>query len=70
MSEQLAIHGGQPTVPEGTIKPWPHITDADRQAVMEVLSSDSINEQRKIQSEALSQEWAAYVERKVLYPDQ
>ena len=68
MSEQLAIHGGQPTIPEGTIKPWPHITDADRQAVMEVLASDSINEQRKIQSEALSQEWAAYVGRKYCIP--
>lgn len=68
MSEQLAIHGGQPTIPEGTIKSWPHITDADRQAVMEVLSSDSINEQRKIQSEALSQEWAAYVGRKYCIP--
>ena len=68
MPEQLAIHGGQPTVPEGTIKPWPHITDADRQAVMEVLSNDSINEQRKIQSEALSQEWAAYVGRKYCIP--
>ena len=68
MSEQLAIHGGQPTVPEGTIKPWPYITDADRQAVMEVLASDSINEQRKIQSEALSQEWAAYVGRKYCIP--
>ena len=67
MSE-LAIHGGQPTIPEGTIKPWPHITDADRQAVMEVLSSDSINEQRKIQSEALSQEWGAYVGRKYCIP--
>ena len=68
MPEQLAIHGGKPTVPEGTIKPWPHITDADRQAVMDVLSSDSINEQRKIQSEALSQEWAAYVGRKYCIP--
>ena len=68
MPEQLAIHGGKPTVPEGTIKPWPHITDADRQAVMEVLSSDSINEQRKIQAEALSQEWAAYVGRKYCIP--
>ncbi|MYE91289.1 DegT/DnrJ/EryC1/StrS family aminotransferase [Candidatus Poribacteria bacterium] len=68
MSEQLAIHGGQPIIPEGTIKPWPHITDADRRAVMEVLSSDSINEQRKIQSEALSQEWAAYVGRKYCIP--
>ena len=65
---ELAIHGGKPTVPEGTIKPWPHITDADRQAVMEVLASDSINEQRKIQSEALSQEWAAYVGRKYCIP--
>ena len=68
MPEQLAIHGGKPTVPEGTIKPWPHIIDADRQAVMEVLSSDSINEQRKIQSEALSQEWAEYVGRKYCIP--
>ena len=68
MSEQLAIHGGKPTVPAGTIKPWPHITDADRQAVMEVLSGDSINEQRKIQSEALSQEWASYVGRKYCIP--
>ena len=68
MPEQLAIHGGEPTIPEGTIKPWPHITDADRQAVMEVLSSDSINEQRKIQSEALAQEWAAYVGRQYCIP--
>ena len=68
MSEQLAIHGGKPIVPEGTINPWPHITDADRQAVMEVLSSESINEQRKIQSEALAQEWAAYVGRKYCIP--
>ena len=68
MSEQLAIHGGTPTISEGTIKPWPHITDADRQAVMEVLSGESINEQRKIQSEALAQEWAAYVGRKYCIP--
>ena len=68
MSEQLAIHGGKPIIPEGTIKPWPYITDADRQAVMEVLSGESINEQRKVQSEALSQEWAAYVGRKYCIP--
>jgi dTDP-4-amino-4,6-dideoxygalactose transaminase len=68
MPEQLAIHGGTPTVPAKTIKPWPHITEADRQAVMEVLSGDTINEQRKIQSEALSQEWAAYVGRKYCIP--
>ena len=59
MSEQLAIYGGKPTVPAGRIKPWPHITEADRQAVMEVLAGEGINEQRRIQSDKLSEEWAA-----------
>ncbi len=68
MSEQLAIHGGKPTVPAGMIRPWPHITEADRQAVMEVLSGEGINEQRRIQSEKLSQEWAAYMGRKYCIP--
>ena len=64
MPEQLAIHGGKPTIPAKTIKPWPHVTEADRQAVMEVLSGETINEQRRIQSEKLSQEWAEYMGRK------
>ena len=68
MPEQLAIHGGTPTVPAKTIKPWPHITEADRQAVMEVLSGESINEQRRVQSEKLSQEWAGYMGRKYCIP--
>ena len=68
MPEQLAIHGGTPTVPAKTIKPWPHITEADRQAVMEVLSGASINEQRRIQSEKLSQEWAEYMGRRYCIP--
>jgi dTDP-4-amino-4,6-dideoxygalactose transaminase len=68
MPEPLAIHGGKPTVPAGQIKPWPHITEADRQAVMEVLSGENINEQRRIQSEKLSQEWAAYMGRKYCIP--
>jgi dTDP-4-amino-4,6-dideoxygalactose transaminase len=50
------------------IKPWPHITQADRQAVMDVLSGESINEQRRIQSEKLSQEWATYMGRRYCIP--
>jgi len=61
MPEKLALHGGTPVVPEGMVKPWPHLTDADRQAVLEVLSGENINAQRQIQSEALAQEWAAYL---------
>ena len=68
MSEQLAIYGGKPTVPAGRIKPWPHITEADRQAVMEVLAGEGINEQRRIQSDKLSEEWAAYMGRKYCIP--
>ena len=56
MSEQLAIHNGEPIIPAGMIKPWPQITDADREAMMEVLAGDSIGDQRsRIQSEQLSQ---------------
>lgn len=45
MSEQLAIHNGEPIIPAGMIKPWPQITDADREAMMEVLAGDSIGDQ-------------------------
>jgi len=68
MGEKLAIHGGNPTVPAGFIKPWPEITDADRDAVMEVLSTGNINEQRGIQSEALTKEWAGYMGVKYCIP--
>jgi len=38
MVEKLAIDGGPRTVPEGTIKPWPWITDEEREAVLSVVS--------------------------------
>lgn len=60
-SEALAVNGGSAVVPAGTIKPYPHITDADRAAVMEVLAGESINEQRTIQNSMLAEEFAAYV---------
>jgi dTDP-4-amino-4,6-dideoxygalactose transaminase len=37
--EKLAIEGGERTIPEGLIKPWPIITDEDKKAVLDVLSS-------------------------------
>ena len=33
----LAIHGGEPAVPAGTIQPWPPIDDVDRQMVLASL---------------------------------
>ena len=61
MAEKLAMHGGKRTVPQGFINPWPEITEADRQAVMEVLSVASIQEQQNIQAQGLAKEWAEYM---------
>ena len=61
MSEQLAIHGGKRSVPESFVKPWPYVTTADQQSVMEVFKSDGIIEQQRIQSEGLAKEWAEYM---------
>ena len=61
MSEKLAIRGGKRTVPAGFIKPWPHVTEDDRKAVMEVFQTPRITEQQRIQSEGLAKEWAEYM---------
>ena len=37
MADKLAILGGAPVLPPGTIKPWPPIDDTDRQMVMASL---------------------------------
>ncbi len=39
--EKLAIHGGNPAVPEGTIKKWPPIDDTDRNMVLAALEQDT-----------------------------
>ena len=59
--ETLAVNGGPRVVPDGLIRPYPHISDADRAAVMEVLAGESINEQRTVQNRLLAEEFAAYV---------
>jgi len=68
MSEKLAIKGGKRTVPAGIIKPWPEITEEDKQAVMEVLNVSSMQEQQRIQSEGLAKEWADYMGMKYCIP--
>lgn len=68
LKDKLAINGGKSVIPSDIIKPWPHITDKDRNAVMEVLSHEDISEQRKIQSESLAKEWGEYLGRKYCIP--
>lgn len=68
MSEKLAINGGNRTIPSGMIKSWPEVMEADRQAVMEVLSVADIQAQQNIQSEGLAKEWAEYMGMKYCIP--
>jgi dTDP-4-amino-4,6-dideoxygalactose transaminase len=42
MSEKLAIKGGSPSIPEGTIRNWPPIDDIDRKMVMAALESPKL----------------------------
>jgi len=68
MAVKLATKGGPRTVPEGMVKPYPQITDADRQAVMEVLQCENLGEQRRIQAESLAKEWAEWLGVKFCIP--
>jgi len=61
LPSKLAVHGGEPVVAQGTVRPWPHVTDADREAVLEVMRDGVMDRQREIQFRALSEEWAAYM---------
>jgi perosamine synthetase len=60
MAERLAILGGSRVVPEGAVKPWPPITDEDRQAVLAVLDSGHLHGTSAPQALALQREWAEY----------
>ena len=61
MAAKLAISGGKKTIPDGLIQPWPQVTDADRDAIAEVIASERITEQQRVQSEGLATEWAEYM---------
>jgi len=58
--KKLAIEGGKRTVPEGSVKPWPVITDEDKKAVLEVLGMDLSQDDGYPVAE-LQKEWAQYV---------
>ena len=68
MSQELALHGGKRTVPEGFVQSWPHVTEADQEAVMDVFKSTRITEQQRIQQEGLTKEWAEYMGVKYCIP--
>ena len=74
MSNQLALSGGTPIVPKDFIKSWPHVTDADRAAVMSVLDGANASggpgqsNQQRVQSEGLAREWAEYMGVKYCIP--
>ena len=58
MSDTLAIRGGTPAVPEGTIKGWPPIDDTDRATVIASLEND--NHAFGPNCEAFQEEFAAW----------
>ena len=60
MADKLAIAGGRPIVDTKTIKSWPVITQADRDAVLKVLDSGIVGGGTAPEAVALEKEWAQY----------
>ncbi len=58
---ELAINGGCKVVPSGLIKPWPQVTDADRQAVMAALDEAVPWRYPFPSTRALEHAWAQFV---------
>jgi dTDP-4-amino-4,6-dideoxygalactose transaminase len=58
---ELAIKGGPRTVPEGTIQPWPWITEEDKKAVMEALERATPWRYPYEEITGLEADWAAFV---------
>lgn len=57
----LAVFGGEPTVDQRLIRPWPQIHVDDKAAVMEVLDADDLSVQRSHQAASLAKEWNEYL---------
>lgn len=60
MADKLAVDGGQPVVPAGTIKSWPPITQQDRDAVLAVFDSDQFHGTSAPNAMKLRERWAEY----------
>jgi perosamine synthetase len=60
-TEQLALTGGPPIVPEGSHHTWPEILDDDRTAVLRVLDRGIFAGANSPEITSLQEEYAAYV---------
>lgn len=58
---KLAIDGGARVVPEGMIRSWPPLTQADRDAVDAVFDSDQLHGTSAPRALELQERWAKYV---------
>jgi dTDP-4-amino-4,6-dideoxygalactose transaminase len=65
---KLAVLGGEPVVPPGSVRPWPEVTDDDRRAVAEVLEADDLGVQRQLQAEGLAREFGEYLGARHVVP--
>ena len=61
MSETLALDGGPKIVPDGMVKSWPPMTQADRDAVLAVFDSGHLHGGSAPRAQELQEKWAAYV---------
>ncbi len=61
MASTLALDGGTAVVTPGTVKSWPPLTQADRDAVMAVFDSDQLHGTSAPRALELQEKWAAYV---------
>jgi len=68
MAEKLAALGGSPVVPEGSIKPWPHVTQAERDAIAAVAAAEDLGTQRQEHEEGLARDFAEYLGVKHVVP--
>ena len=57
----LAIFGGEKTVPDGFIKTWPPLTQADRDAVLSVFDSNVLHGIAAPQCKAFQEEFAEFL---------
>lgn len=60
MKGRLAIHGGPRTVPEGLVKRWPEITQADKDAVLAVLERGVFTGVHSPEVTGLERDWAEF----------
>ena len=60
MGSTLAINGGTPAVPEGMLKSWPPVTEADRNEVSSVFDTEPLHTRYAPKASELEERWADY----------